>query len=410
MSEAELAPVDSDRVPGTAMTARGHYAPDAGASAFAIMSHAPWTSSTVPYTDLGEPRISGVAKVQIGIDSFAAAISDPATGLTPSPVERMQHLLEEMELADHVGLDVFGIGEHHRAEFLDSAPVVILAAAAARTRNIRLTSAVTVLSAADPVRVFQEFATLDLISHGRAEIVAGRGSFVESYPLFGLRLEDYDSLFEEKLDLLLTIRDNTHVHWSGKHRASLTGQAVYPRPLQDPLPIWIGVGGTPTSFVRAGVLGLPLMVASIGGEPERFRPLINLYREAGRRAGHSAERLTVGLHSIGFLADTTRQAADDFYPGYAHTFTEIGKERGWSRMTRAQYDAQRGPTGALLIGDAETVAEKILYENKALGGISRITFQMGVSTLPHQKMLRAIEILGTRVATIVRRELTAQKG
>ncbi len=332
--------------------------------------------------------------MQIGIDSFAAAISDPATGLTLSPVERMQHLLEEMELADQVGLDVFGIGEHHRAEFLDSAPVVILAAAAARTRNIRLTSAVTVLSAADPVRVFQEFATLDLISHGRAEIVAGRGSFVESYPLFGLRLEDYDSLFEEKLDLLLTIRENTHVHWSGKHRASLTGQAVYPRPLQDPLPIWIGVGGTPTSFVRAGVLGLPL---------------INLYREAGRRAGHPAERLTVGLHSIGFLADTTRQAADDFYPGYAYTFTEIGKERGWPPTTRAQFDAQRGPTGALLIGDAETVAEKILYVNKVLGGISRITFQMGVSTLPHQKMLRAIEILGTRVAPIVRRELAAQK-
>ncbi len=346
----------------------------------------------------------GVAKVQIGIDSFAAAISDPATGLTLSPVERMQNLLEEIELADQVGLNVFGIGEHHRAEFLDSAPVVILAAAAAHTKNIRLTSAVTVLSAADPVRVFQEFATLDLISHGRAEIVAGRGSFVESYPLFGLRLEDYDSLFEEKLDLLLTIRENTHVHWSGKHRASLTGQAVYPRPLQNPLPIWIGVGGTPTSFVRAGMLGLPLMVAIIGGEPERFRPLIDLYHEAGRRAGHSAERLTVG-----FLADTTKQAADDFYPGYAHTFTEIGKERGWSRMTRAQYDAQRGPTGALLIGNAETVAEKILYVNKVLGGISRITFQMGVSTLPHQKMLRAIEILGTRVAPIVRRELTAQK-
>src|SRR5208282_3583481 len=343
--------------------------------------------------------------MQIGIDSFAAAISDPATGLTLKPVDRMQNLLEEIELADRVGLDVFGIGEHHRVEFLDSAPVVILAAAAARTKNIRLTSAVTVLSAADPVRVFQEFATLDLISHGRAEIVAGRGSFVESYPLFGLRLEDYDSLFEEKLDLLLTIRENTHVHWTGKHRAPLTGQAVYPRPLQDPLPIWIGVGGTPTSFVRAGMLGLPLMVAIIGGEPERFRPLINLYREAGRRAGHSAERLTVGLHSIGFLADTTEQAADDFYPGYAHTFNEIGKERGWPPTTRTHFDAQRGPTGALLIGDAGTVAKKILYVNEVLGGISRITFQMGVSTLPHQKMLRAIEILGTLVAPMVRREL-----
>ena len=345
--------------------------------------------------------------MQIGVDSFAAAISDPATGLTLEPVARMQHLLQEIELADQVALDVFGIGEHHRAEFLDSAPVVILAAAAARTKNIRLTSAVTVLSAADPVRVFQEFATLDLISHGRAEIVAGRGSFVESYPLFGLQLEDYDSLFAEKLDLLLNIRETTHVHWSGKHRAPLTGQAVYPRPLQNPLPIWVGVGGTPESFARAGVLGLPLMVAIIGGEPKRFRPLVDLYREAGRRAGHSPEKLSVGLHSIGFLADTTKEAADIFFPGYAHTFTEIGKERGWPPTTRAQFDALRGPTGALLIGDAETVAKKILYVNEALGGLSRITFQMGVSTLPHEKMLRAIEILGTRVAPMVNKELTA---
>jgi probable LLM family oxidoreductase len=345
--------------------------------------------------------------MQIGVDSFAAAISDPVTGLTISPVQRMQNLLEEIELADKVGLDVFGIGEHHRAEFLDSAPSVILAAAATRTKNIRLTSAVTVLSAADPVRVFQEFATLDLISHGRAEIVAGRGSFVESFPLFGLRLEDYDSLFSEKLDLLLNIRENTHVRWSGKYRAPLTGQAVYPRPLQNPLPIGIGVGGTPESFARAGMLGLPLMVAIIGGEPKRFRPLVDLYREAGRRAGHSSDKLVVGLHSIGFLGDTTKQAADDFYPGYAHTFTEIGKERGWPPTTRAQFDAVRGPTGALLIGDAETVADKILYVNDALGGISRITFQMGVSTLPHQKMLRAIEILGARVVPIVRKELAA---
>jgi probable LLM family oxidoreductase len=345
--------------------------------------------------------------MQIGVDSFAAAISDPASGITLKPVELMQQLLEDIELADQVGLDVFGIGEHHRAEFLDSAPAVILAAAAARTKKIRLTSAVTVLSAADPVRVFQEFATLDLISQGRAEIVAGRGSFVESYPLFGLRLEDYDSLFAEKLELLLKIRESTKVHWSGKHRAALTGQAIYPRPLQDELPIWVGVGGTPTSFVRAGILGLPLMVAIIGGEPERFRPLIDVYREAGRRAGHSPERLRVGLHMIGFLGESTKQAADDFFPGYAHTFTEIGKERGWPPATRSQYDAQRGPTGALLIGDAKTVSEKILYVNEVLGGISRLTFQMGVSTLPHPKMLRAIEILGTRVAPIVRNEVAA---
>src|ERR1700730_9128237 len=342
--------------------------------------------------------------MQIGIDSFAAAISDPATGLTLSPVERMHNLLEEIELADQVGLDVFGIGEHHRAEFLDSAPAIILSAAASRTKNIRLSSAVTVLSAADPVRVFQEFATLDLISHGRAEIVAGRGSFVDSFPLFGFRLEDYDALFSEKLDLLLKIREDTHVRWSGKHRAPLTGQAVYPRPLQNPLPIWVGVGGTSASFVRAGEFGLPLAVAIIGGEPRRFRPLIDLYRETGHRAGHGPEKLMVGLHAIGFLGDTTEQAAADFYPGYAYAFTEIGKERGWPPTTRAQFDAVRGPTGALIIGDPESVAEKILYVNEALGGLTRITFQMGVSALPHQKMLRSIELLGTRVVPIIQKE------
>jgi probable LLM family oxidoreductase len=347
--------------------------------------------------------------MELGVDSFAANILDPGTGVRLNPVEQLDNLLEEMELADRVGLDVFGIGEHHRAEFLDSAPAVILAAAAARTKKIRLTSAVTVLSAADPVRVFQEFATLDLISHGRAEIVAGRGSFVDAFPLFGLALEDYDSLFVEKLDLLLAIRANTHVHWSGQHRPALTGQAVYPRPLQDPIPIWVGVGGTPSSFVRAGTLGLPLMVAIIGGEPARFRPLVDLYREAGRRAGHAPESLTVGLHSIGFVGDTTQQAADDFFPGYAYTFTEIGKERGWSPTTRAHFDAQRGPTGALMIGDPDTVAKKILYVNEALGGISRVTFQMGVSSLAHAKMMRSIELLGTRVAPLVRNTSPGRK-
>jgi probable LLM family oxidoreductase len=266
---------------------------------------------------------------------------------------------------------------------------------------------VTVLSAADPVRVFQEFATLDLISDGRAEIVAGRGSSIEAFPLFGFDLDDYDSLFAEKLDLLLKLRENTHIHWTGKHRPALTGQAVYPRPLQNPLPVWVGVGGTPASFVRAGTLGLPLMVAIIGGEPRRFRPLIDLYYEAGRRAGHSAEKLIVGLHAIGFLGNTTQEAADDFYPGYAHTFTEIGKERGWPPATRAQFDALRGPTGALLIGDTKTIAQKILYVNEVLGGLSRITFQMGVSALPHEKMLRSIELLGTQVAPMVHKELTA---
>jgi probable LLM family oxidoreductase len=343
--------------------------------------------------------------MQIGIDSFAASIPDPVTGEQISAVERMATLLDEIERADRVGLDVFGIGEHHRAEFLDSAPAVILAAAAARTSRITLTSAVTVLSAADPVRVFQEFATLDLISKGRAEIVAGRGSFIESYPLFGLQLEDYDSLFAEKLELLLKIRDNERVHWSGHHRAPLSGQPIFPRPVQTKLPVWVGVGGTPASFVRAGTLGLPLMVAIIGGEHRRFRPLVELYRDAGRRAGHDPATLRVGVHSIGFLADTTEEAAELFYPGYAKTFTDIGKERGWAPTTRAQFDAQRGPTGALIIGDADTVVTKLLRINEDLGGITRMTFQMGVSTLPHAQMLRAIEILGTQVAPRVRAAL-----
>jgi probable LLM family oxidoreductase len=343
--------------------------------------------------------------MQIGIDSFASSIPDPATGATLTHAERMGNLLAEIELADQAGLDVFGIGEHHRREFLDASPAVILAAAAARTRRIRLASAVKVLSADDPVRVFQDFATLDLISQGRAEIVVGRGSFTESFPLFGLELDDYDELFSEKLDLLLRIRASERVTWSGKHRPALTGQGVYPRPLQDPLPIWIGVGGTPQSFVRAGALGLPLMVAIIGGEPHRFRPLVDLYREAGRRAGHAPEKLTVGVHSIGFLGETTDQAADDFFPGFAQTFTKIGRERGWAPTTRAQFDATRGPTGAYLIGDAQTVAEKILHVNKALGGISRITFQMSVATMAHAKMARSIEILGTDVSPRVAKAL-----
>ncbi|AXC14888.1 putative oxidoreductase protein [Acidisarcina polymorpha] len=343
--------------------------------------------------------------IEIGVDSFAAAMTDPTNGVTLSAAERIANLLEQIERADQVGLDAFGIGEHHRAEFLDSAPTVILAAAAARTRKIRLSSAVTVLSADDPVRVFQQFATLDLISNGRAEIVAGRGSFVESYPLFGLDLNDYDSLFAEKLDLLLNIRENINVHWSGKHRAALTGQGVYPRPLQKKLPIWLGVGGTPQSFARAGALGLPLMVAIIGGEPHRFRPLIDLYYEAGDRAGHAREDLKVGLHCIGYVADTTTQAIDDFFPGYAYTFTSLGKERGWPPTTRGHFDALRGPTGALLVGDPDEVAQKILYIHEALGGVARISFQMSVATLPHIQLLHATELLGTVVAPMVRQKL-----
>jgi len=345
--------------------------------------------------------------MQIGIDSFVAAITDPITGTTISPVERIQNLLEEITVADQAGVDSFGVGEHHRKEFLDSAPSIILAAAAARTKRIRLNSAVTVLSADDPVRVFQDFATIDLISQGRVEMVVGRGSFTEAFPLFGLELGDYDELFSEKLDLLLKIRDNTHVRWAGKHRPALTGQAVYPRPVQRPLPIWIGVGGTPQSFVRAGMLGLPLMVAIIGGEPRRFKPLVDLYREAGRRAGHAPEKLRVGLHSPGFIGETTKQAADDFYPGFAHMFTAIGRERGFPPVTRAQYDFTRGPSGAFFIGDAKTVTEKILAVDEALGGISRISFQMTNVMLPHEKMLRSIELLGTRLMPMLRESLPA---
>jgi probable LLM family oxidoreductase len=344
-----------------------------------------------------------VSKMQVGIDSFAAAFDDASLAVSPS--ERLQNLVEQIERADQVGLDVFGVGEHHRREFLDSAPAVILGAAAARTQRIRLTSAVTVLSAADPVRVFQEFATLDLLSHGRAEMVVGRGSSIEAFPLFGLRLEDYDSLFAEKLDLLLKIRDNEHVHWSGEYRPTLTGQGIYPRPLQKPLPIWVGVGGTPQSFVRAGVLGLPLMVAIIGGETRHFRPLIDLYREAGRRAGHSPDQLKVGIHSLGYVAETMQEAVDDFFPGYAHTMTEVGKERGWPAVTRAGFDAQRGPQGALVIGDPDEVVEKIVRQSKALGGTSRITFMMNPASLPHVKLMQAIELIGTRVAPALREEL-----
>lgn len=340
--------------------------------------------------------------MQIGVDSFAASVPDPVTGATITPQERIAQLLDEIVVADKVGLDVFGLGEHHRSEYLDSAPAVILAAAAARTTKIRLSSAVTVLSAADPVRVFQEFATLDLISGGRAEIVAGRGSFIESFPLFGLKLEDYDDLFAEKLDLLLALRENTHVHWSGRHRAPLTGQGVYPRPLQNPLPVWLGVGGTPQSFIRAGALGLPLMVAIIGGEPHRFRPLIDLYREAGSRAGHTPESLKVGIHALGYVADTDEQAANDFFPGYAQAFTKIGQERGWPPVTRAQFEALRRPSGALIVSDPETVAKKVLRINEDLGGISRLSFQMSVAGLSHDKLIRATELLGSKVAPIIR--------
>jgi len=338
--------------------------------------------------------------MEIGVDSFAAMFSGVSSAAVPDTLALAQ-LLDRIEYADRMGLDVFGIGEHHRKGFLDSAPHMILAAAAARTKRIRLTSAVTVLSAADPVRVFQNFATLDLISGGRAEMVAGRGSFIESFPLFGYSLEDYDALFTEKLDLLLKIRDNEFVTWSGKFRPSLYNQPVYPRPMQEKLPIWVGVGGTPASFVRAGTLGLPLMVAIIGGETRQFRPLVDLYREAGKKAGFQPEQLNVGLHSLGYVAKTTKEAIDDFYPGYAESMSAIGKERGWAPMTRGHFEAQLGPKGALLVGSAEEVAEKILRHSDALGGITRLTFQMDTASMPHEKLLQAIELIGTRIKPFV---------
>ncbi|HYO37640.1 MAG TPA: LLM class flavin-dependent oxidoreductase [Geodermatophilus sp.] len=336
--------------------------------------------------------------MHLGVDSFVAAVTDPATGRAVGPEERMADLLEEIETADRAGLHSFGIGEHHRPEYYDSAPPVILAAAAARTSRIRLGSAVTVLSAADPVRVFQQFATLDLISRGRIDLVVGRGSFTEAFPLFGLSLADYDELFDEKLDLLLRIRAAETVTWSGRHRPALTGQGVYPRPVQDPLPVWVGVGGTPTSFVRAGLLGLPLMVAIIGGQPRQFAPLVDLYRQAGERAGHPPEALRVGLHVFGFVADSTQAAADTIYPGWHEMFTKVSRERGFAPPSRAQFDATSGPDGAFFTGDPDTVAEKLVRISGQLGGVDRVSIQMTNPRLAHADLLRGIELLGTEVA------------
>lgn len=338
--------------------------------------------------------------MEIGIDSFAAMFSGNSSKAI-NDTDALAQLLERIELADRAGLDIFGIGEHHRKGFLDAAPAIILAAAAARTKRIRLTSAVTVLSAADPVRVFEDYATLDLISRGRAEMVVGRGSFIDAFPLFGYNLQDYDDLFTEKLGLLLKIRESELVTWSGRFRPALKNQPVYPRPQQQSIPIWLGVGGTPASFVRAGTLGLPLMVAIIGGETHRFRPLIDLYREAGKKAGHRPEQLKVGLHSLGYVAETSQQALDDFYPGYAESMTKIGIERGWPPMTRGRFEAQMGPGGALLVGSAEEVAEKILRHSDALGGISRLTFQMDSAELPHEKLMQSIALIGERLKPLV---------
>ena len=339
--------------------------------------------------------------MEIGVDSFAAGTLDQGSLLPKNAALAIEKLLDRIKFADKVGLDVFGIGEHYRQEFLDSAPTLLLAAAAAQTKNIKLTSAVTVLSTADPVRIFQNFATLDLISGGRAEIVAGRGSFTESFALFGLNLSDYDALFSEKLGLLLQLRDHESITWTGKFRPALQNQSIYPRPLQPKLPIWLGVGGTPASFVRAGTLGLPLMIAIIGGETHRFRPLVDLYREAGEKAGHPRATLKVGLHSLGYVGKDSLATQNRYYPGYAETFTRIGKERGWPPVTRSHFDQQIGSKGALVIGSPEEVSEKILRHSESLGGISRFSFQMDNAGLSHQELKDAIKLIGEEVGPMV---------
>jgi probable LLM family oxidoreductase len=343
--------------------------------------------------------------MELGLYTFADVNPNPSRSKGAEAAERLKHLIEEIELADQVGLDVFGLGEHHRPDYAASAPAVALAAAAVKTKNIRLTSAVTVLSSDDPVRVFQQFSTLDLISNGRAEIMAGRGSFIESFPLFGYNLEDYDQLFEEKLDLLLALRDSEVVEWKGELRAPINGRGVYPRPLQDPLPLWVAVGGTPQSVARAGALGLPVALAIIGGEPRRFAPLFDLYREAARRAGQDQAKLKTSINVHGFIADTTEAAADQFYGPQAEVMNRIGRERGWGPTNRAHFDMSRGPNGALFVGDPEAVAEKIIAHH-ALFKNDRFLLQMAIGLMPHAEIMRGIELYGTKVAPIVRKALT----
>ncbi len=340
--------------------------------------------------------------MEIGLYTFAELSPDPETGRVISPQQRVRDLIEEIELAEQVGLDVFGVGEHHRPDFVVSSPAVILGAAAVRTERIRLSSAVTVLSSDDPVRVFQDFATVDLLAGGRAEIMAGRGSFIESFPLFGYDLDDYDELFAEKIELLLELRQKEKVSWSGRHRPAMQDAGVYPRPVQDPLPIWLAVGGTPNSIVRAASLGLPLALAIIGGAPERFVQLVNLYRKAATEAGHPG--LPVGINSHTYVADTAQQAADDFFPAYAGMMNRIGRERGWSPMTRQQFDQLRSLRGALVVGSPQEVVEKVLFQHE-LFGHQRFMAQVSVGHLPHAKAMRAIELLGTQVAPAVRAEL-----
>ncbi|HTE43921.1 MAG TPA: LLM class flavin-dependent oxidoreductase [Gemmatimonadaceae bacterium] len=339
--------------------------------------------------------------MEIGLYTFAETSADPS-GHTVTSAQRLREVIEEIELADQVGLDVFGVGEHHRPDFAVSAPAVVLAACAEHSKRIRLTSAVSVLSSDDPVRVFQEFSTLDLLSGGRAEIMAGRGSFIESFPLFGYSLEDYDELFAQKLELLLKLRAGEHVTWAGKHRAPINGLGVYPRPLQDPLPVWVAVGGTPQSVARAALLGLPVAIAIIGGAPEHFVPLVSLYRETGQKAGHDPSRLAISINSHAYIADSSQQAAEEFFPSYAAMMTRIGRERGWPPTTRQQFDLLRSPRGALLVGSPQEVIDKILFQHE-LFGHERFLAQMSVGAMPHTKVMRAIELLGTQVAPAVRR-------
>ena len=345
--------------------------------------------------------------MEIGIYTFGELPPDPTTGRT-SPAERMQNLVEEIVLADQVGLDVFGVGEHHRPDFVVSAPAVVLAAGAARTKRIRLTSAVNVISSDDPVRVFQQFATLDLLSQGRAEIMAGRGSFIESFPLFGYDLRQYDELFEEKLDLLLRIRESERVTWSGRHRAPIDDRGIYPRPIQDPLPVWIAVGGTPESAIRAGALGLPMALAIIGGMPERFAPFAELHRRAAEAAGIPVPP-ALSINSHGYVADTSQQAADEAFPSLAAMMNRIARERGFAAMDRASFEASRTLRGANFVGSPSEVVEKMLFQHEIFGH-RRFLLQMIGGGMPHERIMRSIELLGTQVAPAVRRALTAEPG
>jgi len=340
--------------------------------------------------------------MELGIYTFAEVGPDPLTGQPVDAHQRMRNLMEEIQLADQLGLDVYAVGEHHRSDYAVSAPAVVLGAAAERTKTIRLSSAVTVLSSDDPVRVFQAFATVDLLSGGRAEIMAGRGSFTESFPLFGYDLQQYDELFSEKLELLLRLNEQEYVTWRGKHRPPIDNRGVYPRPKQAKLPIWIAIGGTPESIARAAGLGLPMALAIIGGAPDRFAPYVRYYRQLFREAGHDAGQLQVGINSPAFVADTSQGAADQFYPSYADTMSRIGRERGWSPMNREQYEYLRSPKGSLLVGSPQQVIDKILYEYE-LFGHSRFLAQMTVGTIPHAQVMRSVELFGTQVAPAVRK-------